>query len=82
MYPILCKVRYEVLHLVFRERQLWIQVAFSIVVNWILAPLVMVYFSFAGWPLLLSHRRTGLTLVLSSRWPGHFYQTNQLYVRG
>jgi ACR3 family arsenite transporter len=45
MYPILCKVRYEVLHRVFRERQLWTQVVFSIVVNWILAPLVMVYFS-------------------------------------
>jgi ACR3 family arsenite transporter len=43
MYPILCKVRYEVLHRVFRERQLWTQVVFSIIVNWIVAPLVMVY---------------------------------------
>jgi arsenite transporter len=42
MYPILCKVRYEVLHRVFRTRQLWNQVVFSIVVNWILAPLLMV----------------------------------------
>ncbi|KAH0565426.1 hypothetical protein GP486_001179 [Trichoglossum hirsutum] len=41
MYPILCKVRYEVLHLVFRTRQLWNQVIFSVVVNWIIAPLIM-----------------------------------------
>jgi len=45
MYPILCKVRYETLHRSFREKSLWIQVAFSIVVNWIVAPLFMVPFS-------------------------------------
>lgn len=48
MYPILCKVRYEALHLSFKEKALWIHVAFSIVVNWIIAPLFMVislYFS-------------------------------------
>ncbi len=42
MYPILCKVRYETLHLAFRERALWIQIAFSIVLNWIIAPFLMV----------------------------------------
>ncbi|KAH0539043.1 hypothetical protein FGG08_004389 [Glutinoglossum americanum] len=42
MYPILCKVRYEVLHRVFRTRELWTQILFSVVVNWIVAPLVMV----------------------------------------
>lgn len=42
MYPILCKVRYETLHRSFREKSLWIQVAFSIVVNWIIAPFFMV----------------------------------------
>lgn len=42
MYPILCKVRYETLHRTFRAKNLWIQVAFSLVVNWILAPLFMV----------------------------------------
>lgn len=42
MYPILCKVRYESLHHVFRTRQIWIQVAFSIFVNWIIAPFFMV----------------------------------------
>lgn len=46
MYPILCKVQYETLHNAFRSRDLWIQVGFSIILNWIIAPLLMV-FSFA-----------------------------------
>tara|TARA_R110002003_G_scaffold1193_8_gene22777 strand:- start:688 stop:1137 length:450 start_codon:yes stop_codon:yes gene_type:complete len=42
MYPILCKVRYETLHHLFRTRALWIQIGFSILMNWIVAPLLMV----------------------------------------
>jgi len=42
MYPILCKVRYETLHLVFQQRALWVQIGFSVVMNWIIAPLLMV----------------------------------------
>lgn len=42
MYPIMCKVRFETLHLVFSHRQIWRQIAFSIVVNWIIAPFLMV----------------------------------------
>ena len=42
MYPILCKVRYETLHRLFRTRALWIQIGFSIFMNWIVAPLLMV----------------------------------------
>jgi ACR3 family arsenite transporter len=42
MYPILCKVRYETLHYLFRTRALWIQIGFSIFMNWIVAPLLMV----------------------------------------
>lgn len=42
MYPILCKVRFEALHRSFREKGLWVQVGFSIVVNWIIAPFFMV----------------------------------------
>lgn len=45
MYPILCKVRYESLHHVFKARQIWIQIAFSVVVNWIIAPFFMVNLS-------------------------------------
>lgn len=41
MYPILCKVRYESLHKLLSHRALWKQLAFSVVVNWIVAPLFM-----------------------------------------
>ncbi|KAK1081011.1 arsenicals resistance [Friedmanniomyces endolithicus] len=41
MYPILCKVQYETLHLALREKELWIQIGFSILLNWIVAPLLM-----------------------------------------
>jgi arsenite transporter len=50
MYPILCKVRYETLHHSLREKQLWVQVAFSIVVNWLVAPLFMLALSWAFLP--------------------------------
>lgn len=42
MYPILCKIKYESLHEVFRQRKIWIQIGFSIILNWIVAPLFMV----------------------------------------
>ena len=42
MYPILCKVKFETLHKVFSERGIWIQLGFSLVINWIVAPLLMV----------------------------------------
>ncbi|RLL97419.1 hypothetical protein CFD26_104013 [Aspergillus turcosus] len=50
MYPILCKVRYESLHHVFRTRQIWIQIAFSIFVNWIIAPFFMLALAWAFLP--------------------------------
>lgn len=43
MYPILCKVKFEELHLLFEEKSLWVQMGFSFIVNWIIAPLVMVF---------------------------------------
>ncbi|KAK6522374.1 hypothetical protein TWF281_002939 [Arthrobotrys megalospora] len=62
MYPILCKVQYEVLHHVFRKRELWIQIAFSIFVNWIVAPFLMLGLAWAFLP-DKSELRTGLILV-------------------
>jgi ACR3 family arsenite efflux pump ArsB len=46
MYPILCKVRFEELNLIFKQKAIWKQLAFSFVVNWLIAPLVMVNKSF------------------------------------
>ncbi|PQE28165.1 putative arsenite efflux transporter protein [Rutstroemia sp. NJR-2017a BBW] len=62
MYPILCKVRYETLHHVFRERKIWVQIGFSIVVNWIVAPLLMLGLAWAFLP-DKSGLREGLILV-------------------
>lgn len=50
MYPILCKVRYETLHLLLRSHDLWIQLFFSFVLNWIIAPLFMVGLAWAFLP--------------------------------
>lgn len=52
MYPILCKVKYETLHLAFRQRETWVQIAFSIFVNWIIAPFLMVSGPFSSLPRL------------------------------
>ncbi|KAI5248136.1 arsenical-resistance protein ACR3 [Aureobasidium subglaciale] len=62
MYPILCKVQYETLHLAFKTKQLWIQVGFSIIVNWIVAPFLMLGLSWAFLP-DESGLREGLILV-------------------
>ncbi|PYH43218.1 arsenic resistance protein [Aspergillus saccharolyticus JOP 1030-1] len=62
MYPILCKVRFETLHRSFRQRQLWVQIGFSLMVNWIIAPLFMLALA---WAFLPDQRglREGLILV-------------------
>lgn len=62
MYPILCKVKYETLHLAFKTKQLWIQIGFSIIMNWIVAPFLMLALSWAFLP-DKSGLREGLILV-------------------
>jgi hypothetical protein len=42
MYPIMCKIKFETLHHVFRQRAIWVQIAFSVFVNWVIAPFLMV----------------------------------------
>lgn len=50
MYPILCKVQFETLHRAFRSRELWIQIGFSIILNWIIAPFLMLGLAWAFLP--------------------------------
>jgi ACR3 family arsenite transporter len=50
MYPILCKVRFETLHLLLRSKELWRQIGISFVLNWILAPLLMTGLAWAFLP--------------------------------
>ncbi|KAF5131327.1 Arsenical-resistance protein Acr3 [Metarhizium anisopliae] len=62
MYPILCKVRYESLHELLSHKSMWKQICFSIFVNWILAPFLMLALAWAFLP-DKSELRTGLILV-------------------
>ena len=62
MYPILCKTRFEILPLAFRSRDIWIQLAFSVIVNWIVAPLLMLALAWAFLP-DESGLREGVVLV-------------------
>ncbi|TQN67263.1 Arsenical-resistance protein Acr3 [Colletotrichum shisoi] len=62
MYPILCKVQDEKLYEVLRTREIWIQLGFSVVVNWIIAPLFMLALSWAFLP-DREGLRNGLILV-------------------
>ncbi|KAI4247837.1 MAG: hypothetical protein L6R42_009523 [Xanthoria sp. 1 TBL-2021] len=50
MYPILCKIKFESLHHVFRTREVWVQIAFSIFLNWIIAPFLMLALAWAFLP--------------------------------
>ena len=56
MYPILCKIKFETLHRVFRKREIWVQIGFSIFVNWIVAPLFMVGIIVLSWQIPLALR--------------------------
>ncbi|KAK1688395.1 arsenical-resistance protein [Colletotrichum godetiae] len=62
MYPILCKVQYEKLHTIFRTREVWIQLGFSVILNWIVAPFFMLTLSWAFLP-DKQGLRNGLILV-------------------
>ncbi|KAI4090701.1 MAG: hypothetical protein LQ344_004605 [Seirophora lacunosa] len=62
MYPILLKIKYESLHLAFATRKIWIQIAFSVFVNWIIAPFLMLALSWAFLP-DRAPLREGLILV-------------------
>jgi hypothetical protein len=65
MYPILCKVRFETLHHIFRKREIWVQIGFSIVVNWIIAPLVMVRFFPLSHPYAFSVLHKSTTVLIN-----------------
>lgn len=73
MYPILCNVRYETLHRSFRQKALWIQVGFSVVVNWIIAPFFMVRLGKQ-----YSHLRDVCAKTCSLRWRGRSSQTKEV----
>jgi ACR3 family arsenite efflux pump ArsB len=71
MYPILCKVKFEELNLIFKKKSLWKQLLFSFLVNWIVAPLIMVFY-LSKWNVL----------TFSWPWHGHFYLINGIIEKG
>ncbi|KAI3332436.1 sodium bile acid symporter family-domain-containing protein [Xylariaceae sp. AK1471] len=62
MYPILCKVRFEALAEVFSHRGIWKQIGFSVFMNWIVAPFLMLALAWATLP-DQPDLRAGLILV-------------------
>lgn len=64
MWPILAKVQYERLPSVFSTPNIWQQLALSIVLNWVIAPLVMLGLAWATLPeKKLAGERQGVVLV-------------------
>ncbi|KAK9762598.1 arsenicals resistance [Basidiobolus ranarum] len=62
MYPVLCKVQYEKMHKIFTQRQIWIQIVISMVLNWIVGPIVMTALAWATLPDLPGYR-SGVIMV-------------------
>ncbi|KAI7856352.1 arsenical-resistance protein [Circinella umbellata] len=62
MYPVLCKVQYEKLPSILMTRQIWIQMGISIVLNWIIGPIIMTCLAWATLP-DLPEFRTGVVMV-------------------
>lgn len=64
MWPILTKVQYERLPLIFKRRDIWVHIGISMVVNWIIAPFIMLGLAWATLPeSSLERERKGVILV-------------------
>ena len=59
MYPIMCKVKFETLHRVFSTREVWRQLLFSVIMNWLVAPFLMVctFHPFVQQPRVRNHAK-------------------------
>ncbi|CAL5230038.1 g13483 [Coccomyxa viridis] len=62
MWPVLSKVRYEIMFEMFKQRSLWFQLTVSLVLNWIVGPLLMTGLAWATLP-DLDHYRNGVIMV-------------------
>lgn len=62
MWPILTKVQYEALPRLFTERNLYIHILISLVLNWIIGPFIMLGLAWATLPDLPTYR-TGVIMV-------------------
>lgn len=62
MYPVFCRIKYEELGELFKGRLMKNQILFSLAVNWIVAPLIMVALAWMTLPDLPDYR-SGVILV-------------------
>lgn len=62
MWPILTKVHYESLPILFRSKTMWKHVLISLFLNWIIGPLIMVGLAWATLPDLPTYR-TGSSVL-------------------
>lgn len=62
MYPVLCKVKYELLFRMLKSGQLGKNLVLSLVLNWVVGPALMTGLAWATLP-DLPHYRTGLILI-------------------
>lgn len=62
MWPILAKVQYEKLPTLFTARRIWVQIGISLVLNWVIGPLIMLGLAWATLPDLPTYR-AGVILV-------------------
>jgi ACR3 family arsenite efflux pump ArsB len=71
MWPVLTKVQYERLPIIFKRRSIWLHIGVSIILNWILAPCLMLALAWATLP-DLERERKGVILVGIARCIGQY----------
>ncbi|KAG1850348.1 sodium bile acid symporter family-domain-containing protein [Suillus subalutaceus] len=77
MWPILTKVKYEALSRILLSRRLWMHMGISMILNWIIGPLIMLGLAWATLPDLPTYR-TGVILVGLARCIAMVMVWNQL----
>lgn len=77
MWPVLCKVRYELLWSLLSEKGLWQQLVTSLALNWLIGPLLMTGLAWATLPDLPGYR-AGVIMVGLARCIAMVLVWNQL----
>jgi ACR3 family arsenite transporter len=50
MYPVLCNLQYEQLPDIFSQKAIWYQLGLSLIVNWLVGPIIMTCLAYAMLP--------------------------------
>jgi arsenite transporter len=80
MWPVLTKVQYERLPLIFKRRSIWLHIGISIILNWIVAPFIMLALAWATLPeAALERERKGVILVGIARCIGTLHYAGKCW---